>query len=474
MKWTVLVDNRTNNPTFETEHGLSILLETERLNILLDTGASDMLMRNAERLGKDLSRVDYVFISHGHSDHAGGLKHFMEINKKAKVIVSPDAISGRFFSKRGNLHSITTEWPEIGDDRLILIDQTCEIAKGLHVIAHIPQIHPMPKGNQNLYVQDAHGEYIHDDFRHELALYIEGLLFTGCAHSGLENILDACLWPVHTVVGGFHLLDGQETEEEINALGQRLKAMYPHTQFYTSHCTGDSVFTILQDVMGDKIHPFSCGTTINDMTDNISLVSITPDDKEQFILDNQRAFKYGAQKEMTEQREQSRTCLSYAESRRNSSIAQFGMRDDRTEEGEEVISRKTIERCMNGEQAETYRIVCDGNVVGGLILQIDQQHAKGELEILFVNPEAHSKGIGQAAWKAVEAMHPEIRVWETMTPYFEKRNIHFYVNRLGFHIVEFWNKFQHGPAVPEDIEEDWSEDDEMFFFRKVIKDSAQY
>ena len=444
MKWTVLVDNRTNNPTFETEHGLSILLETERLSILLDTGASDLLMRNAEQLGKDLSRVDYVFISHGHSDHAGGLKHFMEINKKAKVIVSPEAISGRFFSKRGNLHSITTEWPEIGDDRLILIDQTCEIAKGLHVIAHIPQIHPMPKGNQNLYVQDAHGEYIHDDFRHELALYIEGLLFTGCAHSGLENILDACLWPVHTVVGGFHLLDGHETEEEVNALGQRLKAMYPHTQFYTSHCTGDAVFTILQDVMGDKIHPFSCGTTVYDMTDTISLVPITPDDKEQFILDNQRAFKYGAQ-------------------------TMFGMRDDRTEEGEEVISRKTIERSMNGEKAETYRIVCDGIVVGGLILQIDQQHSKGELEILFVNPEAHSKGIGQAAWKAVEAMHPEIRVWETITTYFEKRNIHFYVNRLGFHVVEFWNKFHHGPAVPEDIDEDWSEDDEMFVFQKVIE-----
>ena len=262
MKWTVLVDNRTNNPSLTmTEHGLSILLETERLSILLDTGASDLLMRNAERLGKDLSRVDYVFISHGHSDHAGGLKHFMAINKKAKVIVSPDAISGKFFSKRGNLHSITTEWPEIGDDRLILIDQTCEIAKGLHVIAHIPQIYPMPKGNMNLYVQDAHGEFIHDEFRHELALYIEGLLFTGCSHSGLENILDACPWPVHTVVGGFHLLDGQETEEEVNALGQRLKAMYPHTQFYTSHCTGDSVFTILQGVMGEKLHPFSCGTT---------------------------------------------------------------------------------------------------------------------------------------------------------------------------------------------------------------------
>ena len=175
----------------------------------------------------------------------------------------------------------------------------------------------------------------------------------------------------------------------------------------------------------------------------IKLVPLDSDDREQFILDNQRAFKYGAQEE-------------------------FGMRDDRVEEGEEVISRKTIERCIDGNLAETYRIVCDGNVVGGLILQIDQQNAMGELEILFVLPEVHSKGIGQAAWKVVEAMHPEIRVWETMTPYFEKRNIHFYVNRLGFHIVEFWNKYQHGPAIPEDLEEDWSEDDEMFRFQIIM------
>ena len=448
MKWTVLVDNRTNNPVLETEHGLSILLETKKHNILLDTGASDMFIRNAERLGKDLSTVDYVFISHGHSDHAGGLKYFMEINKKAKVIVSHDAIIGKFYSKRHYLHSISTEWPEIPQERLLTIDHSGNIGDDMYIIAHIPQIHPMPEGNQHLFAQDTQGRYIQDDFRHELALYTDGLLFTGCAHSGLENILAACPLPINTVVGGFHLLDNHENEDKLSELSNRLTKTYPQTQFYTSHCTGDSVFVILQGVMGNKIHPFSCGTTIYNMIDTISLVSITPDDKEQFILDNQRAFKYGAQEE-------------------------FGMRDDRVEEGEEVISRKTIERCMNGEHAETYRIVCGGNVVGGMILQIDRQNAKGELEILFVNPEAHSKGIGQAAWKAVEAMHPEIRVWETMTPYFEKRNIHFYVNRLGFHIVEFWNKYQHGPVVPEDNEENWSEDDEMFVFRKFINSSEK-
>ncbi|MBR0488583.1 MAG: MBL fold metallo-hydrolase [Prevotella sp.] len=262
MKWTVLSDNRTNNSQLFTEHGLSILLETERHRILLDTGASDVIIRNADLLGIDLSTVDYVFISHGHSDHAGGLQYFLKMNRQAKVIVSPDAMSGNFYSKRGNLHSITTAWPESIKDRLITVEKTNEIADGLCIIAHIPQIHPMPKGNTHLFVKDANGEYVNDDFRHELALYTDGFLFTGCAHSGIENILAACPYSVKSVVGGFHLLDGQESEEELQALATGLKEKYPSTRFYTSHCTGDKVFEVMKGVMGEQLQSFRCGTII--------------------------------------------------------------------------------------------------------------------------------------------------------------------------------------------------------------------
>ena len=105
--------------------------------------------------------------------------------------------------------------------------------------------------------------------------------------------------------------------------------------------------------------------------------------------------------------------------------------------------------------------------VGGLVLHIDPETRRGELELLFVSPRAHSKGIGQAAWRCVEELHPEVRVWGLVTPYFEKRNIHFYVNKLGFHIVEFFNS--HHPDPNElDSHDDASEKDEMFRFEKVV------
>ena len=176
------------------------------------------------------------------------------------------------------------------------------------------------------------------------------------------------------------------------------------------------------------------------------IVTLTPleaDDREQFILDNQEAFLYGATQE-------------------------FGMRDDHFEEDGEIISRKTIESSIDGEYAETYRIVADGKKAGGVVIRIDG--SKGDLELLFISPSLHSKGIGFAAWREVEKLHPEVKVWETVTPYFEKRNIHFYVNRCGFHIVEFFNGHRPDPHDSDELADGKPDDfDGMFRFEKIIK-----
>ena len=178
----------------------------------------------------------------------------------------------------------------------------------------------------------------------------------------------------------------------------------------------------------------------------VTLVPLTEDDREQFILDNPWAFKYGA-------------------------MMEFGERDDHIDDDGEIISRKTIERCIDSPDSETYRIVVDGRRVGGVILKINNETNHNELEILFVSPEEHTKGIGYGAWLAVEALHPETKVWETCTPYFEKRNIHFYVNKCGFQIDQFWCEyFQPNHPMPDDDERNPDEGpDEMFRFIKVMK-----
>jgi len=170
---------------------------------------------------------------------------------------------------------------------------------------------------------------------------------------------------------------------------------------------------------------------------HVELVRLQDGDREQFILDNQKAFRYGAMEE-------------------------FGLRDDHFEEDDEIIARGTIEKSIANGIA--YRILLDDKPVGGLVVKIEG--AAGELELLFTAPEEHSKGIGYAAWCEVERLYPKVRVWETCTPYFEKRNIHFYVNRCGFHIVEFFNEKHPDPhAAGEGKGDDF---DGMFRFVKVM------
>ena len=178
----------------------------------------------------------------------------------------------------------------------------------------------------------------------------------------------------------------------------------------------------------------------------VTLIPLSESDREQFIIDNQWSFKHGA-------------------------LIEFGERDDHVDFEGEIISRKTIEQCIDDPNNETYRIVVDGQNVGGVILKIDKETNHNHLEILFVLPEAHSRGIGYGAWLAVEALHPETEVWETCTPYFEKRNIHFYVNKCGFQIDQFrCEYFNPDHAMPDDDEHDPDEGpDEMFRFIKIMK-----
>lgn len=156
--------------------------------------------------------------------------------------------------------------------------------------------------------------------------------------------------------------------------------------------------------------------------------------------------------------------LDLQESFRVSAEAEFGQRLE-----EPIPSDEDIEQSVAAPGAIVYWIMADGERIGGAVLTINEVSQSNALSLFFISTSQQSRGLGYRAWKAIEEAHPETRVWETVTPYFEKRNIHFYVNKCGFKIVEFYNRHnpdphQHSDHLPED-----EHDDEMFRFEKIMK-----
>ncbi len=148
-------------------------------------------------------------------------------------------------------------------------------------------------------------------------------------------------------------------------------------------------------------------------------------------------------------------------------VETFGAHED-----EPIPSDSDIQASFNASGAVVYHIVQDGKKVGGAVLRIDSNTHHNFLDLFYVSPEHHSNGIGLSAWKAIEAQYPDTVLWETGTPYFEKRNIHFYVNKCGFQIVEFYNKYHSDPHTHRNGRQDDNsipDEDGFFRFEKVMK-----
>ncbi len=146
------------------------------------------------------------------------------------------------------------------------------------------------------------------------------------------------------------------------------------------------------------------------------------------------------------------------------------------EETGEILPEGDINRSLAAKGAIAYKAVSDGAIVGGAIVVIDEKKHEGHLDFLYVKHGVQSRGIGKFMWFEIERLHPEVYVWETCTPYFEKRNLHFYVNVCGFRVTEFWNDRHPDPHEPFEMPEGTEnlpegkggDDDGMFGFRKEI------
>ena len=112
-----------------------------------------------------------------------------------------------------------------------------------------------------------------------------------------------------------------------------------------------------------------------------------------------------------------------------------------------ILPRKDIEQSFSTEGAKIFFATENGKIVGGAVVVINEQTDINHLDLLYVKPDCQSKSLGLNIWQSLEKMFPQTKKWETYTPYFDKRNIHFYVNKCGFHIVEFFNPAHRDPNV---------------------------
>ncbi len=262
MKIINLIENTEGSKGCLFEHGLSFYVETSRHKLLVDTGATNAFIENAEKLGIDLKQIDLVILSHGHYDHAGGILGFAKKNPNARILMQRSA-GEKYYHKSDAVTRYIGIDPEIMElQQLELIDGNKKMDEEIFLFSGVTGRKLWPSGNRELKVKRG-SEYYQDEFLHEQYLVLEEnerrVLLSGCAHNGILNILEKYREIYGSnpdaVISGFHMRKKSGyTEEDLDTvrkIAAELKKL--DTTFYTGHCTGEIPYQILKEIMGDQL-----------------------------------------------------------------------------------------------------------------------------------------------------------------------------------------------------------------------------
>lgn len=266
---TILIDNIADGQLV-SEWGLAVYVEYKDKKYLLDTGGSDLYLKNAEKLGIDIKNIDVAVLSHAHYDHSGGYKSFFTLNDKAKLYVA-DACSEDYYLKLGFIRKyigVPKGILTVFKNRINRVDGLCQIEDGVYIIPHI-------KNNLEKIGKRAHmyrmvdNKLVPDDYAHEQSLVFEtdkGLVvLNSCSHGGLQNIMEDVKHylpgkNVYMTIGGLHLAG--KSSKEVKKIASMINGLSIE-HVITGHCTGKKAYNILKEELGDKATQMHVGLKIN-------------------------------------------------------------------------------------------------------------------------------------------------------------------------------------------------------------------
>lgn len=275
LSMKILMENKTYRDGFGAEHGLALYLETEGMTILYDTGASDLLVRNAAKMNVDLDQVDVVVISHGHYDHTGGIPAFADINEHAPIYIHEEAFHTFYGLENGELEEDTCgiRWTSEERNR---IESRLSLTRGPHwlspniVISGTIPVDSSFVPAEQFYYKTEDGLLHEDSMAHEQFLAIcdkmgGGIhLFSGCTHTGIFSAIRYAkeLFPgerIATITAGLHLYNTTAIERQpyiSRLVDEQVNRLIP------VHCTGMGAICDLKTALGDQCQLMGVGDSI--------------------------------------------------------------------------------------------------------------------------------------------------------------------------------------------------------------------
>lgn len=276
---TILVENTAGGPDVLAEHGLSYWIEHNGKHILLDSGQGGVLAANACKLNIPLYDLDALVLSHGHYDHTGGAAEALKHDRPVVVYAHPVAFGRKYArSNKGTARAIGMPHPSekairVSRNQLTHTTQPTVIFGGLTATGPVPRLTDFEDTGGPFFLDEACTQP--DPLEDDQSVFIdtaEGtVVLLGCAHSGVINTLRYIRQltdhrPVHTVIGGMHLVGAssrriERTIEELKQIGVGRLA--------PAHCTGMPATVALWNAFPGQCQPCPVGTTF-ELPDTVS------------------------------------------------------------------------------------------------------------------------------------------------------------------------------------------------------------